>query len=228
VSKRNKRKMKKITEKPKMGDDIIQAYLWQDVIRLGFSPSGNKDIKRWLRMYGESLNSFWEVDYPPNPKSNRTITAELTCASSLNIALSYSITSITKFAVAFSPFSDRSNKSWVHDVDGSYFVFPELSLLSKYPKSKIALKKISVKHIEKVLDGLIFHPRAHQHINTDIHSIRIGGGIHNPFLYLFHLRYQLCPDETKRVEEKTRLIKLFVNAIKNNSILTAHELLLKF
>jgi hypothetical protein len=28
-----------------MDKNIIQAYLWQDVIRLGFSPSGNKDKK---------------------------------------------------------------------------------------------------------------------------------------------------------------------------------------
>jgi len=211
-----------------MDNDIIQAYLWQEIIRLGFSPAGDKDKKNWLRMYGRSLKDFWEIDdYPPTPKSNGTITTELTCTASLNIALSYSITNITKFAVTFSPFSDRSNKLWVHDVDGSsYFFFPERSLLTKYKKGKAAIKKISVKHIEKVLDGLIFHPMAHQHINTDFHEIRIGGGINNPFLYLFHLRYQLCPDETRRNEERERLFNLFESAIKTKKkLVTANELL---
>lgn len=210
-----------------MDDDIIQAYLWHDVIRLGFSPSGNKDIKSWLFIYGKSLKDFWEIDdYPPNPKSNGTVTAELFCAASLNIALSYNITNITKFAVTFSPFSDRSNKLWVHDVDGSYFVFPERALLSKYEKGKAAKKKILARHVEKVLRGLIFHPTAHQHIKTDFHSIRIGGGIHNPFLYLFHLRYQLCPDETRKDKEKKRLIRLFENTVKSSTPVTANELLL--
>ncbi len=211
-----------------MDNDIIQAYLWQEVIRLGFSPSGSKDIKRWLHMYGKSLKNFWGIDdYSSTPKSNGTITAEFTCTSSLNITLSYCITNISKFAVTFSPFSNKNNKLWVHDVDDFYFVFPERSLLSKYQKSKIAIKKISTKHIEKVLDGLIFHPRAHQHINTDIHSIRIGGGIHNPFLYLFHLRYQLCPDPTTRDNEKSRLIQLFETAVRNNRQVTSNELLLQ-
>ncbi|MBU0465313.1 MAG: hypothetical protein KKE12_17220 [Proteobacteria bacterium] len=213
-----------------MDNDIIQAYLWQKIIRIGFSPSGNKNIKSWLRMYGQSLKDFWEIDdYPPNPKSNGTIIAELSCIASLNIALSYNITNITKFAVTFSPFlpfSDRSNKLWIHDVDGSYFAFPERSLLLKYNRSKEAIKKILSEHIEKVLDGLIFHPTAHQHIKTDFHSIRIGGGIHNPFLYLFHLRYQLCPDETRRDEEKKRLISLFESAVKRGTSVTANELLL--
>jgi hypothetical protein len=212
-----------------MDKDIIQAYLWQDVIRLGFSPSGNKDKKKWVHMYVRSLKDFWEVDeYPPNPQSNGAITGKLTCALSLDISLSYSISIIdnTKFAVTFSLFSDRSNKLWVHDVDGSYFMFPEQSLLSKYNKGKAAIKKITSTHIEKVLDGLIFHPTAHQHIKTNFHSIRIGGGIHNPFLYLFHLRYQLCPDKTKRDEERERLVNLFEYAIKNKKqLITPNELL---
>lgn len=211
-----------------MDNDIIQAYLWHDVIRLGFSPKGNKDIKKWFKMYGESLFKFLEIDdCPPHPKSNGKITANLSCVASLNMVLNYSFTNINKFAVTFSPFSDRINKPWVHDVDGgSYFIFPERSLLSKYKKAKEATKKISTRHIEKVLDGLIFHPVVHQHINTDFHEIRIGGGIYNPFLYLFHLRYQLCPDETRRKEERGRLLNLFESAIKNKKkIITANELL---
>ncbi|MBA7569272.1 hypothetical protein ES708_11011 [subsurface metagenome] len=208
-----------------MDDDIIQAYLWHNIIRLGFSPSEKKDIKSWLYMYGENLKDFWEVDeYPPHPKSDGTITAKLTCAASLGISLSYCITNITRFSVTFL-FSDRNNKSWVHDVDGNYFAFPEQSLLSKYGKEKTVRKKITSAHIKKVLDGLIFHPTVHQHIKTDFHSIRIGGGIHNPFLYLFHLKYQLCPDKKRRDEEKERLIRLFEPAVKNDTQITVNELM---
>ena len=41
-----------------MDNDIIQAYLWQKVIRLGFSPSKDSDISRWLHQYARSLPVF--------------------------------------------------------------------------------------------------------------------------------------------------------------------------
>ena len=31
-----------------MDNDIIQAYLWREVIRLAFSPASTKDIKNWI------------------------------------------------------------------------------------------------------------------------------------------------------------------------------------
>ena len=37
-----------------MDKKIIQAYLWQEIIRMGFSPSSDKDKKSWLRQYGKS------------------------------------------------------------------------------------------------------------------------------------------------------------------------------
>ena len=53
----------------------------------------------------------------------------------------------------------------------------------------------------------------------------MGGGITNPFLYLFHLRIQLCPISDRRKAEKARLIDLFEVAIKNNAIVTAFDLM---
>ena len=107
------------------------------------------------------------------------------------------------------------------------FFFPEQSFLTKYDKSKEAKKKMNSRYIADVLDGLIFHPRTHLHIKSPIdkHEIRIGGGIDNPFLYLFHLRYQLCPIKEKRVAEKERLIALFETAVKNDKFGAANKLL---
>lgn len=178
-----------------MDNAIIQAYLWRDVIRLGFSPTGT-DIKRWLVMYGKNLKDFWGIDeYPLPPKSNGAITAELTCVASLKMILSYTISSISKYTVQFLYMPQNRELMWVHDVDGSYFSFPEQIFLTKYNRHPEVVKNINDNHIKTVLDGLIFHPKVHQHIESPIdkHEIRIGGGIDNPFLYLFHLRYQLCP-----------------------------------
>jgi hypothetical protein len=79
-----------------------------------------------------------------------------------------------------------------------------------------------------VIDGLILHPCAHQHIAhpVDNHEIRFGGGITNPYLYLFHLRYQLCPLEDRRNRERVRLTDLFFNAINENRLaISANELM---
>jgi len=89
------------------------------------------------------------------------------------------------------------------------------------------LKKFVSDDVKAVIDGLILHPKAHQHIASPInnHDIRIGGGLDNPFLFLFHLRYQLCPIPDKRQKEKKRLLALFSDSLKSNSSITASSLM---
>ncbi|MCK5685958.1 hypothetical protein KAJ27_17635, partial [bacterium] len=208
-----------------MDNEIIQAYLWQDIIRLGFSPSSDKDKKDWLVQYGNSLKDFWEID--EYPVKNDEITKFTIIHAGLNFEYTFSKSiSTSKFAISLYYLSDKIELMWVHDVDSQYFGFPEQSILNKYgKKNQISDTDIS-RHIKIILDGLLFHPRVHQHIQSPInnHEIRIGGGISNPFLFLFHLRYQLCPDITAKNSEKNRLIQLFENAIKNNRAITMNEL----
>lgn len=214
-----------------MDSEIIQAYLWREVIRLGFCPSGNENLKKWLHMYGKSLRAFWDInEYPLPPRSNGAITAELTCASPLNMLLSYNISSISKFAVRFLYIPQNKEFMWVHDVDGSCFSFPEQFFLTEYNKRNEGIKDMTNSNVETVLNSLIFHPRAHQHIEGPIrgnHDIRIGGGIDNALLYLFHLRYQLCPIEKIRIAEKKRLVGLFESSIKDKkcNTIAANDLL---
>lgn len=87
--------------------------------------------------------------------------------------------------------------------------------------------------IEAVLDGMIFHPRCHshlenfgirQHVQLDqdrdglsSHEVRIGGGIENPYIFLFHLRYQFClVSKEVRQTERQRLIDLFNMSISSS------------
>lgn len=212
-----------------MDKDIIQAYLWRNIIRLGFSPIGDKDRQSWLYMYGKSLKDFWEVDeYPPNPqiRCNGVITAELT--SKIDILIDYSITDISNFTVRFLHISNTRELMWTHDVDSKYFSFPEQAFLTNHNNRNRAIENMTSEHIEGVIDALLLHPKAHQHIESPInnHKIRIGGGILNTFVFLFHLRYQLCPDKTRRDKEKERLINLFESTVKSNTPVTANKLLL--
>ena len=115
----------------------------------------------------------------------------------------------------------------MHDVDGQYFTYPNQSLLSAHGQRRQALEKMSEGDLEKVIDALIIHPTPHQHIESPIddHAIRIGGGLLNPFLYLFHLRVQFCPNLGMRLAEKQRLILLFSDAIKHNSGVNVADLM---
>ncbi len=208
-----------------MDNNIIQAYFWNEIIRLGFSPASDKEKKVWLRLYGKSLKEFWEVEqYPSKNESNPMIIYH----SNINLEYKFNhIYNIENYEIQLYYLTDSLELMWTHDVDSHvYFSFPEKSLLNKYNKLRKAKRSLSIHHIEKVLDGLIFHPAIHQHIQSPIdkHEIRIGGGIYNPFVYLFHLRFQLCPSIEKRNEEKRRLVELFKDAISKNRNIPPNEL----
>jgi hypothetical protein len=82
--------------------------------------------------------------------------------------------------------------------------------------------------VQNVLDAMIFHPRNHTHLKDcgliasllggqalDVQEIRVGGGIENAFVFLFHLRYQFClVSEETRTRERKRLTDLFTSAIR--------------
>lgn len=212
-----------------MDKQMIRAYLWQAVIRLGFCPASTKDQQGWLYQYGHSIKDFWETSYPKPPRMEKgRITAEIDCTDPLNLSLIYQVDSTHKFNVHFR-YSDPSNSKkliWIHDVDGSYFCFPPQPFLSR-DGQKAALKKFVSDDVEAVVDGLLFHPKAHQHIESPInkHAIRIGGGIDNPFLYLFHLRYQFCLIPIKQKAERDRLVALFSDALRSNSPIAASKLM---
>ena len=48
-----------------MDRNIVRAYFWQEIINLGFNPSGNDDQKSWVHQYAQSLKEFWEIDAYP-------------------------------------------------------------------------------------------------------------------------------------------------------------------
>lgn len=213
-----------------MDKEIIRAYLWQEIIRLGFCPSSTKDKKIWLNIYSKSLKNFWELDnYPSSPKEHDGML--ITMIDNLpNGAVECCIESQEKFSVRYFYANEKIESRicvWTHDMDGNYFVFPRQTFLTCCNRSKTARKSFSPDDMEAVVDGLLLHQAVHIHLESPInyHNIRIGGGIENPFQYLFHLRYQFCLFDEKREAEKVRLIKLFSDAIKSQSRIAANHLM---
>ncbi|MGR3319330.1 MAG: hypothetical protein ACUZ8O_12750 [Candidatus Anammoxibacter sp.] len=207
-----------------MDDDIIQAYLWKDVIELGFRITKHKE---WIKAYLGSLKGFWGVsEYPctNGPRfENDSIKAEIENPD-LELWWEFDLRINEHFHLEF---NHLSGNVWWHHSDFEYYILPIEKMLDKRARS-IAVAEFSSNDLEIVLDAMIFHGSTHQHIKSPFpkNKIRIGGGIDNPFLYLFHLRYQFCPDKSRRDDEKNRLIRLFESAVKNDTPVTDNDLLL--
>lgn len=207
----------------KKNEDIfLLAFLWEEVIRLGFLPASTNEQRNWLLQYGKSLTKFWGLNfYNTNftMEKGRLVTQ---ITSPEMITFTCSITTISKFAVRFN--MPEANMEWTHDMDGSYFSFPNRRFVDSNRPQK---NNTTQSDVERVIDSLLVHPTPHQHIESphNRHEIRIGGGLLNPFLYLFHLRIQLCPVEEKREAERIRLAKMFLTAIKSNKPVAANELM---
>ena len=210
-----------------MTKEIVRAYLWQDIIRLGFLPSGAKKQKNWLLQYGQSLKKFWEVEnYPAEPSQpGNCLSATIDSANSIGVVYEYAIVDSQNFTVRL--MCPGRKLMWTHDMDEDYFSFPNQIFLSNHNQRNPAVQDMNSDDIRAVIDSLIMHPTPHQHIESplDNHDIRVGGGLQNPFLYLFHLRVQLCPDNDRRSAEKERLIALFDTKIRENTVISPNELM---
>lgn len=211
-----------------MDCDVVRSYLVQEIITRGFSPAGTTDKKRWLHQYGKSLKEFWAAnDYPSAPsEKNNIISATINASTAVQTVYEYAIERNDKFSIRLIH-TPNIQLMWMHDMDGAYFTFPFQTFLTNHNHRNPAITQMTDDDLKSVIDSLFIHPTPHQHIESPIdnHEIRIGGGIINPFQYLFHLRIQLCPIITRREDERNRLIELFGNAIRNDQQVTANELM---
>jgi hypothetical protein len=212
----------------KRNNEIQLNYVWQKLALLAFNPSGNIEVFSWISCFARSLQVFWEVNNPVDQDKFKLNIYN----DNIPLGFGFCFNDLKKFVVKFYyPHIDDDNLLWIHDVDKEYYS-PYSNLQTFKNKD---LNPIEESEIIKVLDGFLFHPAVHQHIvNPSFelvepsfqHLIRIGGGIHNPFHFLFHLRYQFCLIPEKREEEKKRLLELFSNALaKRRSVIPPSELM---
>jgi hypothetical protein len=203
-----------------MNDNKRRAIVWDTIERIAFRPN---PPARWLGVYAKTLHDLWGMD---RIFTRFSLNDEFT-VSFLNLRCKHKIESESKYDVSFVHDSSDCLHLKIH-VDPDYLSKASLqALVDNYPSQQIG--KLSG-DVEDVLDGMLFHPRCHVHLEDlgvrymqldlekgglGLHDIRVGGGIENPYIFLLHLRYQFCLVHTDvRRDERLRLINLFDNAIR--------------
>ena len=213
-----------------MNDKKRRAIVWDTIERLAFRPNPPES---WLGVYAKTLHKLWGME---SVWARFGIDDEFV-VTFMNLKCSHFIESVSKYEISLvHDFSDCLH--WQIHVDPGFHSKASLqTTVGKYPHQQMG--KLS-RDIDAVLNGMLFHPRCHTHLEDlgvrhvqldqdsgglSSHEVRIGGGIENPYVFLFHLRYQFClVSDPVRHTEKTRLVDLFENAIRNNGTVSARDL----
>ena len=204
-----------------MNEKKRRAIVWDMIEHIAFRPITSNERSNWLSVYARTLHNLWGLDpiWKPlttNDKFNVTF---------LNLRCKYSIESVGKYKTSF---ADDSSDSlfWRIHVDPRFESKASLQAsVGKYPHDQ---KSELHRDVDVVLRGMLFHPRCYTHLEDlgvrhvqldgglSSQEIRIGGGIENPYVFLYHLRYQFClVSSESRDDERARLITLFENAIRD-------------
>lgn len=203
-----------------MNDNKRRAIVWDTIERLAFRPN---DPQNWLGVYARTMHVLWDID----PTLKHLSLDDEFVVPLLNLKCDYSIESVSKYTMLLAA-NSAGRLNWQTHVDPNFLSKSSLQPpVDNYPRQQ--MDNNLRRDVEAVLNGMLFHPRCHahiedlggQHVQLDSdrgglssHEVRIGGGVENPYVFLFHLRYQLClVSEQARQTERQRLIDLFEMAI---------------
>ena len=204
-----------------MNDNERRAIVWETIERIAFRPN---QPANWLSVYARTLHNLWGMDRIwAHFRQNDEFIIPF-----LNLKCCFLIESKSKYNISF--VHDSSDcQHWQFHVDPGFLSKASLqTCVGNYPQKQ--MDELS-RDVEAVLNGMLFHPRCHIHLEylgipkvqldqskggLSSHDVRIGGGVENPFIFLFHLRYQFCLVHTDaRRDERQRLIALFESSIRS-------------
>ncbi len=216
-----------------MNETERHAIVWDLIEQSAFRPDKQKS---WLRCYSDQLRHLLQLPLVWTKFGSQ----ECFEIPDLKIACKYTIEGPNAY-VAYLTKTEDERTMWSVHADKDYLSKAALHMAGvDYPAAEIGTHLQS--DIKNVLEGMLFHPRNHAHLSAvgfttagdadpscgmlKADNIRVTTSAYNGFVFLYHLAYQLCVvSKQARNNEKTRLISLFENAIKNNdSTVNARDL----
>ena len=221
-----------------MDDEKIAIFLCQQIMIRGFKVAQNAQL-RWISNCLNTFKDFWQTSNIPikytatQDKINIEINAdELDLIAYMTIDKQKD----DDFSAVYQNLTNENKNEFILRHESHSHHQPSLNLNYPFDQNEIltARHRFTDEQLDKAISYLILHPFTHIHIkmnDSPNNHIRLSGGLSNAFLYLFHLRYQLCPIEIREPKhgplknpERTRLITLFGNAIRQNRPIENQEL----
>jgi hypothetical protein len=214
-----------------MLDKPTKIYLWTEIERILFEPTSDKDKKKWFKQYHKFALSLWgkEPEFPTNTEYELFLDEDFQMFFRTPFEL-------PKFSVDFS--YKNSIQSFHYD-NSEYFskidlvdVFKD-GILDKAYHRKVKQVNPTRGEIEGILKSMIVHPDLHIHYYKETfrelkadnaaNYIRLGFNTNNPFMFLYHLAFQLCDYKTdyksskKKQEEFKRIVDLVEKNLQNRT-----------
>jgi len=187
-----------------MSAERRRTHIWHAIIRNAFAPSNAVAQATWLNCFARAIPGYVDNPILENPRNlHEAFYGKVGCGS-LDFTCEYRIQSDRAQFDFF--VSSLSSPSWhsQYGIDWNVFACGASELeVDRDPPCQ--------DEVDEVLRGLISHPRSHLHVFSDRarHEIRLGTGLHAPFLFLFQVRFQLCIDDARRQQEMDRLKQVF-------------------
>jgi hypothetical protein len=198
-----------------------RSIVWAMIERMAFQPH---PAETWLAVFERRIHQLWELQ-PGDVTTERNTSFEVPF---LGIICLYCVERFDTYTSSIRLTGTRSSLLLTLHDDPTY-----ASKAAFHNEIRNYERQDCARHLQAdvahVLDGMIFHPRIHSHIEEygltpnaprpepllGLHEIRIGGGIENAFVFMFHLCYQFCLlSEQTRSSERARLVNLFTTAIR--------------
>ncbi|MGO8678813.1 MAG: hypothetical protein ACLQVX_23460 [Limisphaerales bacterium] len=180
-------------------------------------------VEPWLALFNRTIHKLWQLQ-PGDVPAERGMSFEVPF---LSIVCAYHVERPDGYNSSLRSTGRRSGLLFTLHHDPAYASKAALhNEIRVYEPQNYA--RYLQDDVARVLDGMVFHPRTHTHVEEHglilnaatpqtllaLHEIRIGSGLENAFIFLFHLRYQFClVSEEARGSERTRLVNLFTTAI---------------
>jgi hypothetical protein len=182
-----------------MTGHLIKTFLYQQIMKLAFEVD-DADRQYWIRACLGSFQAFWQTDYPPCLNLSSPLALPV---SEFDMQCKITVNALDDFSVTIHSIAHRSEELILrhepHSSTQQNFLTP-YSFDAAQCSTARARAEYTKEKLGKVIDYMLLHPFVCIHIkgpNNPQNNIRLGGGITNAIQYLFHLRYQLCPEEIR-------------------------------
>jgi len=184
-----------------MSPERRRTHIWDMIARHAFTPRDVGERARWLHCFSRMIPRYLENPRVSPPQGGGTSFAGVFGCQSLDFECRYSIQpDRADFTML------RPSCEWQFGIEST--VFACVPCLHEWNEG---IDEVCEEDVAEVLRGMVGHPRAHLHIHEDSfpHEVRIGTGLHEPFLFLFQLLFQLRIDQNMRDTEMNRLRRIF-------------------